>query len=61
MVNTEMLVFWTVMSRRMVESTDVSEESAVMNLKESTRMLRSFGCLFSVLRDVPSTMTILSK
>jgi hypothetical protein len=32
-----------------------------MNLKEATRILRNFGCLFSVLRDATSTMTILSN
>jgi hypothetical protein len=58
-VNTEMMVFWTVMSRRMVDSTDVSEESADMNLKEATRIPRNFACMLSILRDVTSTMTIL--
>jgi len=60
-VNTEMMVFWTVMSRRMVDGNDDSEESAVMNLKEVTRILRNFGCLFLILGDVTSTMAILSN
>jgi hypothetical protein len=34
-VNTEMMFFWTVTSRRMVDSTDISEESAFLYLKEA--------------------------
>jgi hypothetical protein len=60
-VNNEMMVLRTVMSWRMLDSTDVSEESAVIKLKEATRILRNFGCLFSILRDVTPTMTILSN
>jgi len=60
-VNTEMIVFWTIMSRRMVGITNISEESAVMNLNVATRILRNFGYLFSILRDVTSTITILSN
>jgi hypothetical protein len=60
-VNTEMMVFWTVMLRRMLDSIDISEEAAVMNLKGATRILRNFECLFFILRDVTSTMTILSN
>jgi hypothetical protein len=60
-VNIEMMFFWTVTSRRMVDSIDISEEAAVMTLKGATRILRNFGCLFFILRDVTSTMTILSN
>lgn len=60
-VNTEMIVFWTIMSRRMVGITNISEESTVMNLNVATRILRNFGYLFSILRDVTSTITILSN